>query len=109
MHRRGGLAAGHRAEDSDVAHAEPLAETEDHIAVSPYLVQGDGAPRSLSAQYRLPSPGSPACRASDLDDFDPGHGVIVGVLGHDRDAVRGRGGGGPAGADGRARAPVATD
>ena len=51
----GDLAAGHRAEDPDIAHAEPLAETEDHIAVSPYLVQGDGAPRSLSAQYRLPS------------------------------------------------------
>ena len=35
---RGCLAARHRAEDPDIAHAEPLAEAEDHIAVSPYLV-----------------------------------------------------------------------
>ena len=38
------LAAGHRAEDPDVAHAEALAETLDRIAVCAYLVQRDGTP-----------------------------------------------------------------
>jgi hypothetical protein len=42
------LAAGHRAEDPDVAHAKALAETPDRITVCAYLIQCDGTPWGLN-------------------------------------------------------------
>jgi hypothetical protein len=50
----GRLAARHRSEDPDVAHAEALAEPFDRIPVRAYLVHRDGTTRSRNLHLAPP-------------------------------------------------------